>query len=255
MNKIKAVVIDDEFAARRIAMQYISELNPAFEIVGEAENIRSGFDLINEQKPGVVFLDIRMPDGSGFDLLNKFETIFFEVVFISGFDSYALKAFEYNALDYVLKPIDSEKFVKTLAKVESKITLNSESGLNIKSTLESYDLEKMVISKIQIHSGNKVVLLPLNSLLFVRSEDGSSQFKNSAGEIYHSAKQLSDFDFIFESYTFLLKINKGTYINTNYIKSYTKGLSCKITLTDDSVFEVSRRKKSEILELLSLWKK
>jgi len=98
MKNIRAVVIDDEASNRRLIIKLVSKLNYAFEIVGEANNVSSAFELIKNSKPELVFLDIKMPGGTGFILLDMFEEIHFEVVFISGFDFYAVKAFEFNAL-------------------------------------------------------------------------------------------------------------------------------------------------------------
>jgi two-component system, LytTR family, response regulator len=121
MNRINAVVIDDEFFNRGLITLLINRLNPDFNIVGEAEGIREGLRLIEKTRPDVVFLDIKMPDGSGFDLLDQVPGFTFEVVFITGFDDYTIEAFEKKALDYVLKPIDLDKFKITLDKVHEKI--------------------------------------------------------------------------------------------------------------------------------------
>lgn len=125
MNKIRAVVIDDEFFNRGLITLLINRLNPDFEIAGEAENLRDGIKLINSVNPDVVFLDIKMPDGSGFDLLKKFPGFTFEVVFITGFDDYVMQALEQKALDYVLKPIDLDKFKVTLEKVQERLIQKS----------------------------------------------------------------------------------------------------------------------------------
>src|SRR5687767_11285494 len=150
MNKISSVVIDDEFLNRKLIMMMIPKLNPAFEITGEAESIRDGFTLINKVKPDVVFLDIKMPDGSGFDLLKQFFTIDFEVVFITGFDQYALQAFEFNALDYVLKPIDMDKFKLTLEKLQARVEQNLKFDY-LQNIIQSYNIKDITIAKIPIH--------------------------------------------------------------------------------------------------------
>src|SRR5262245_44475487 len=121
MNEIKAVVIDDEFLNRELIKLLVTRVSPEFVLAGEAENLRDGFDLISEIQPDVVFLDIKMPDGSGFDLLNMFPVINFKAIFVTGFDEYVVKAFEYNAFDYVLKPIDTDKFQQTVSRVRLKI--------------------------------------------------------------------------------------------------------------------------------------
>src|SRR5690606_34914736 len=98
-------LIDDEYFNRELIKMMINRLKPNFQILAEAEGIRRGYDLIEEIRPDVVFLDIKMPDGSGFDLLKRFKTVDFIVVFITGFDEFSLKGKEHEALDYILKPI------------------------------------------------------------------------------------------------------------------------------------------------------
>lgn len=251
MNKVNAVIIDDEASNRGLIKSLIMELNWRFNILGEAEGVNSGFELITTAAPDVVFLDIKMPDGTGFAMLDLFEKIDFEVVFITGFDSYALKAFEFNALDYILKPIDPEKFSKTLDKLKARVEKKGLDSEYLKSLLQSYDLNKLTISKIPIHSGNSVNLLAIEDVVFIKAESGYTLFKTSTNHKHISSKQLSDFDFILEKHPYLIKVHKAVYVNLNFVSSYSKGKLCFLTMKDGTSFEISRRKKGEILELLA----
>jgi two-component system LytT family response regulator len=250
VEKIKTVVVDDELSNIGVIVRFISELNSSFEIRGVAVNINSAYSQINEIKPDVVFLDIKMPGGSGFNLLEKFDKIDFEVVFISGFDSYAIKAFEFNALDYVLKPIDRDKFSKTLQKVQNKIEKKGIRSEDLQVILKSYDLNELVIAKIPIHVGNNVFLLSIEKIICIKSGEGCTTFSMITGDRYTSSKQLADFEFILENHPHLVRVNKSIYVNVNFISSYSKGLNCFLTMKDGTEIEISRRKKGEILELI-----
>jgi len=250
MNKIKAVVIDDETSNRRLITKLITQLNGGFEIAGEAKNINAAYDLIIDVKPELVFLDIRMPSGTGFDLLERFNKIDFEVVFISGFDSYALKAFDFNALDYVLKPINPVKFSRTLAKVQMRIEAKVYKSVTLKDILKSYDSKQLIISKIPVHNGNNVVLLNISDIIHIKSEERYTVFKMKTDEKYVSSKELSDFTFILENHPHMVRASKSVFINLNFVSSYSKGMACFLTMADETVIEVPRRKKSEILEFL-----
>lgn len=252
MIRIRAVVIDDEFYNRDLISKLILNTNSNFEIVGIAENIEEGFELINLKNPDVIFLDIKMPEGSGFDLLRKFENPNFEVVFVTGFDEYAIKAFNFNALDYVLKPIDTTKLKLTLDKVQNRVYNRHLLSGSINQVIQSYNANN-TISKIPVHFNDKVFLLDVNDIISIQSEDGYTSFYCCSNlNKFTSSKQLSDYEFIIIDYHNFIKLNKSVYINLNYVKNYTKGLICMVTLTNDVVFEVSRRKKTEILELLDL---
>ncbi len=192
-----------------------------------------------------------MPDGTGFSLLNMFDNINFEVVFISGFDSYALQAFEFNALDYILKPIDPNKLSKTLKKIQTQM---EKTGLRIeelKIALQSYDIRNLKIAKIPVHRGKNVVLVDIADLLYVKADEGCTIFKSMSNDKIKSSKQLSDFEFILAHHAFMIKVNKNIYVNISGISSYSKGINCFLTLKDGSCIEISRRKKGEVRDLLS----
>jgi two-component system LytT family response regulator len=250
MKKISTVIIDDEASNRRLIRNLIDSFGAHLEILGEAEGVASAFDLIISVKPELIFLDIKMQDGSGFDLLEKFEHIDFEVVFITGFDSYAIQAFEFNALDYILKPINPVKFAKLLNKIGTRLSIGQDYHDNLKQLLQSYNLKAMTMSKIPVHSGNSVVLLNIQDIIYLKADQKCTVFVTTDGK-YLSSKELSDFEFILSNHSYMVRISKSVFISVNYIQSYTKGKTCYLTMTDGTVMEVSRRKKSEILALLT----
>ncbi len=247
---IKTVVIDDEYSNRELLSTIISS-NQHFIVEGQADGVESGYQLIKELQPEVVFLDIRMPDGNGFELLSKFETVNFLVVFVSAFDSYALKAFEFNAVDYVLKPIDLEKFSNTLMRLVQMRNNKIVAANSIKAIIAQYDVRSLLIQKVAVHSGNKVFLLSLHEIISAVADEGTTTFTTITGAKHNSSKQLSDFEFIFEGYQSLVRISKSAFININFVESYSKGATCTVFMRDGSDFEVSRRKKTEILSLLT----
>ena len=248
--KIKTLIIDDEALNRDLIAKLITKFGENFDVVGQAEDIDLGVKLIKELNPDLVFLDIKMPGGDGFDLLHRFEKPNFEVVFITGFDEYALKAFEFNALDYLLKPIDINKLKHTLSNVYERISQKLSLIDNLKCILSSYDNSHKIITKIPIHHNDKVELLDIYSIVSISSENGYTLFKVADLNQFISSKQINAFDFILNKFTNFIKISKGVYLNANYIKSYSKGMTCIINMKNGDSFEISRRKKSEILEVL-----
>lgn len=247
---IHCIIIDDESFNRELIRDFITRLNPAYQIIGEADNIDSGYEIIRRLKPDLVFLDIKMPGGSGFELLERFDGNEFEVVFVTGFDEYAIKAFEFNAMDYVLKPIDQSKFKHTLQQVKNRFDNKLSNVHNLKDIIRIYNRKDAVITKIPVHRGHEVVLLDVDSLMYVEAEDGYTNFVTRDEERYTSSRKLSEFEFILDAYPYFVQINKGIYIHLRFVKSYSKGEVCIIKLMNDAAFEVSRRKKTEILAML-----
>jgi len=115
MNSIKSIIIDDEWANRTILDSFLKKYCPAIEVVGSAESAEVGYRMICDLSPDLVFLDVRMPPQSGFDLLRMFDEIAFYVIFITAYDEFAIQAFQFNAIDYLLKPIDYQKLIKSVA--------------------------------------------------------------------------------------------------------------------------------------------
>ena len=251
MTNITTLIVDDEFSNRELIQKMVKSLNPAFDIVGEAKSAAEAFKLINRLKPDLVFLDIKMPVENGFDLLKKFEHVDFEVAFITGFDEYAITAFEYNALDYILKPIDATKFKTALEKIKTRFDNHLSNPHNLKQILKTYHTEQAIITKIPIHHKNKVVLIDLKDLMYIKSVEGCTNFFTLKSEEYISSKKLSDFEFIINQFPNFIRISRSTYINLNALQYYTKGNDCTLILKDGSSFEISRRRKAEVLGLLT----
>ncbi|MES2761543.1 MAG: response regulator transcription factor [Bacteroidota bacterium] len=250
MKKIRAVVIDDEYLNRDLISQIVVKISDNYVIIGQAEDVESGFELIQSVEPDVVFLDIKMPDGTGFDLLKQFPNPGFEVVFITGFDEYAIKAFEFNALDYILKPIDQSKLTKTLIKVQDRIFRKEVSSNHLKDIVLQYNGGN-VISKIPVHFKDKVYLINIDDIISIQTHEGYTLFViNNDKNKFVSSKQLADYEFIIGSFPNFIRLNKSVYVNINFVNNYTKGQVCEVTLTNNTSFEVSRRKKAEILEIL-----
>lgn len=118
---IRAVIIDDESSGRVALQKLLEKHSPEIEIEGTAESVESGKKLIDELAPELVFLDIEMPDGTGFDLLSSFDRINFEVIFVTAFNDYAINAFKFSAVDYLVKPVDIEELKSAVGKAEEKI--------------------------------------------------------------------------------------------------------------------------------------
>jgi two-component system LytT family response regulator len=166
---LKIVIIDDEKNVRLVLKNILKLVSPEAEVIGEANSVKNGLKLLKELKPDLVLLDIKLGDGTGFSLLNKLEEIDFKLVFITAFNEYAIKAFKFNAFDYLLKPIDPVELKNTIQKVQEKLNTENELKLLLSNYQENQENNEQ---KLVIKTSNKTYFLPLNHLLYFQS-DGS----------------------------------------------------------------------------------
>lgn len=246
MQTLKTILIDDEFRSRDLLKNYLKQHCPDVEVLSEAASADEAFREINLHKPELIFLDIRMPEKNGFDLLRMFSRIDFDVIFVSGFDEYAIHAFDFNAIDYILKPVDYRKLILSVRKAKSR-QLQHPSG-SLLHFIHSIDEKNELIRKISLHHNDRVFFIDVNTIVSIEAVRNYTKVTDSSGRVYISAKTLKEYERLFAGMDFLYKANKGIIVNLHHITSYSKGISCFITLTDEKVIEVSRRKKTEIIE-------
>jgi len=246
---ITSLLIDDEENNRNVLRTLLSKYCPVIKILDEANSADEAFLKINAIKPQLIFLDIMMPKKSGFDLLKMFPVIDFEVIFVTAYDNYAVSAFEFNALDYILKPIIVQKLIKSVDKCVSKIESNS-SGESIIHFIRTLSDKNDLVSKFSVHHHDKVMLIEVANICFIEAKIDNTILTLCDRSHYYSSKDLVKFESVLESLDNFIRINKSVIINTNCLKSYSKGDPCIIELKTGEVFEVSRRRKSEILKKL-----
>jgi two-component system LytT family response regulator len=243
---ITAIIVDDEMHNRNVLKILLSKHCPNIKIIEESDSADAAYRKINELKPQLVFLDIKMPEKSGFDLLKMFTEIRFEVIFVSAFNEYAVNAFEFNVLDYILKPIDYFKLIKAVTKASQKIATNTGSG-GILHFIKTLDEKNDLINKFSLHHNGKVVLVNVSEISFIEAKKDFCRVNLFDNTHYTSSKDLKMFENVLQQAGNFIRINKSVIINTDFLKSYTKGEVCIIELKTLQAFEVSRRKKSEII--------
>jgi len=229
MKTFKTVIIDDERLAREEVKRALKSY-PEFDIVGEASHVDEAKTLIEKVKPDILFLDIHMPGKSGFDLLEELTTVP-EVVFTTAYDQYAVKAFELNALDYLVKPLREERFAKTIEKVKLELT-------------EKIKVQSAILPmhrKIFIKDGENCHFIPLSEIHFIESLENYARlyFGDQKAMIKRSLNLLEQK----LDPTVFFRINRSQIINTHYIKEIHPHFNNKlqIILTTGETLEVSSR--------------
>lgn len=245
---ITVLLVDDEKDSRQVLAHYLQGY-PHLEIIAEAVDSEQAYEKIISLKPHLVFLDIQMPLGDGFSLLRRFEKIDFEVVFVTSYDQYAISAFKVNALDYLLKPVTAADVEFAVNKATTHLAGKRNRDLQIKKLLAGTDADKT--KKFAVHVSGKVKMVDARDILYIHASGRYSVLTLFDGLSYTLVKSLKEVETDLYIIGSFIRISKSQLVNTLGIKEYSKGLSCFITMADLKIFEVSRRKKTAVLAMLS----
>lgn len=220
-DKTRILIIDDEPLARDLIKRYLSGVQN-IEIIGECENGFEALKMIQEQKPDILFLDIQMPKINGFELLEVLDQRP-EIIFTTAFDQYAIKAFEMNAVDYLLKPFSKERMLQALEKaIKGTPTLGMESP-GTPSLLKHLDEDKKIMERVITRKGSRITVIPVDKIRFIESADDYVMIHSELGD--HLKEKTMKF---FEEHLpdeIFIRIHRGYIVNINEIKSielYTK---------------------------------
>lgn len=249
MKRIKSIIVDDERNSRLVLRSLLEAEFDFVDVLAEAGDADEAYEQINVHQPDLVFLDIQMPKFNGFSLLKRFDSVNFEIIFVTSYDNYAINAIKFSALDYLLKPVDIEDLSTALHKAIKVIDLKqnrSDQVLNLLDNISS----QVVDRKIVVHKGDKVKFINISDIFYIEGDRRYCHLYTNQNENYIVSKYLRDFEEYFGEESLFLRISKSIMINLNFVKEYTKGDPFIITLTNDKFFEVSRRKKALIIERL-----
>jgi two-component system, LytTR family, response regulator len=243
---IRAIIIDDESRARSALKQEIALNCPEVLIVGEADSVQSSVELIQSVSPELIFLDIQLSDGLGFHILDKVGSDNYDIIFTTAYSEYAIKAFKTNALDYLLKPIDSEELIAAVAKVSSRqpeeLTPPVETG-------KQADLNILQQKKIILHTSDGLFVIQIAEIIRCNSYGNYSFVYLKDGNKILLAKILKEIEESLKPFGFE-RVHHSHLINLNHVKSFRHKDGGLVVMTDLSEVPVSLRKKGAFLEQL-----
>ena len=245
---IRCVIVEDEEMARKVLKSLLAQYCQDVMVCAEADDIVSGKNMIETFHPDLVFLDIEMPGGSGFKLLTSIEDKDFEVVFITAYEQFAIKAIRHDALDYILKPIDPKELVAAVEKVKEakyKKTLKKQYD----SLLKNLDPEQLVVRKISLSTADKIHLINVDDIIRCESDNYYTIIFFKDGTSLMVSKTLKEIDQKLEEYDFV-RTHKSHLVNMRCIKDFIKD-EMMVVMTDDTKVPVSKRKKEKILEVIN----
>jgi two-component system, LytTR family, response regulator len=245
-NAIKVVMIDDELQSRKTLRILLQDYCPDVEILGEADGVLSGYKLLQKMTPDAIFLDIHMSDGTGFDLLNKFPNPSFQVIFITAHDDFAIKAFRYNAIDYLLKPINIDDMLAAIKKITpSKIEPGFEERLaNLREINKTGRFDKIVLS-----SNEGLHFLELSNIVRLESEANYTTFHLLDGKRIIVSKTLKTFEELLEGEDFF-RPHQSHIINLKCVAKIMREDGGYLLMKDDFKVPISRGKKEQFMNLV-----
>jgi two-component system LytT family response regulator len=245
MKKIRAIIIDDEPGNCENLEKLLEKYCPQVEILASINNIDPAVEVIMSRKPDLVFLDIELAEGTGFDMLEMLPSKNFEVIFVTAFDRYALKAIKICALDYILKPVNIAELVKAVSRFEERQSEKSENK-RMQLLLENLSTSS---KRIVLPLSNKMEFVEVDQILRCQGEGNYSHVYLKSGEKYMVCKALKEFDELLSDHNFL-RVHQSHLINLNEIKSYVKTDGGYIKMKDGASVSISRQRREMVMERL-----
>lgn len=246
---LKAVLVDDEFQSRNLLSKLLANLAPEVQVAGEASTVDEAFRVIEELQPGLIFLDVMLLDATGFDLLRKFDQIRFEIIFTTAHDAYALKAFRFNALDYLLKPIDPDELVAAIQKAKAKWQARQfTSREHLDNLFQAVRNPNGLHKKIPIPTSDGFILQPLDEIIYCQAEGNYTRFFLTDKRKLLSSYTLKQYDALLGEYHFF-RTHKSFLINLDHVHQYRKGEGGSAVMSDGTEIEISRRNKEAFMQL------
>jgi len=245
--KYKAVIIDDEPDAVQFINAIISDHCPELDVAGTAHSVVEGYDVINKTRPDLVFLDVEMPQGNGFDLLRMFPSKNFEVVFITAYNHYAIDAIRFSALDYILKPVSIREFIQAVRRFLDKKETSRDSMGSFSALFENLKHQppkRLVISTLD---GSEYLDTP--EIIRIEAEGSYSRFYLTSNRKIIVSRPLKEFHEMLANHNFFRPHNSHL-INLGFVRKYLRN-DCSIGLTDGSQVPLSRSKKNIFIEIMN----
>lgn len=244
-QRLRAIIVDDEQPSREALFNYITEFCPEVEVVEQCKSVSLAYLAINQLNPDLVFLDIEMPGGNGFDLLAMFPTINFKVIFITAFSNYATRAFRVAAADYLLKPIKINELKEAIAKVKKELE-TSGSFKNLQTLLENIDKKSEPDKNLVISNSKGFDVIKISDIILCQADGYCTNFFIKGKIKITSARNLKFYEELLPK-SFFMRIHHSYIINIEHVTGYSN--QEVILLAEDNICSLSNAHKTEFLKI------
>lgn len=248
METITAIIVDDESSGREILRELLRKIAPNVEVVAEANAVGPAIEAIAAHKPALLFLDVEMPTGTGFDVLEGVQSRSFEVIFITAHQEYALEAFRHASLDYLLKPINVRELKAAVERAAAQLALKNQN-----------DRINLLLNEVRKPHGGGKIALPTSKgfqlhmfedIVRCESDRNYTRFYKTDGTAILVSKTMKEFEQALTTNGFF-RVHRSHIINLSHVLSYHKGKGGEVHMVDGSILDVSRDKKEALIQLLT----
>ena len=244
---MRIVLVDDDPSVRENLKTLLSIYAKDCKVIAEANGVKSGIECLKQNKPDLLLLDVEMQDGTGFDLLSIYGKLDFNVIFVTGHNAYAIKAFKYSAIDYILKPVDPEELKAALQKARNAKNLE-EQNLTVSTLVENKE-KADEDKKIVLKDTETVYLVSVNEIIRCESEGNYTKFYLLDGRKLTISKTLKEYDQLFENQAFF-RAHQSHLVNLQHFDRYEKKEGGTLVMKDGSTLPVAVRKKEALMKAL-----
>ena len=245
---MKVIIIDDEQNGRKLILNILERYSPGVNVAASASSVEEGHAAILEHKPDLIFLDVQMRDGTGFDLLNRFKAIDFKIIFVTAHHEFAINAFKQSAIDYILKPISSPDIINALNKAE-QLMLAKDWDTRLKTLLENISEPTLQKQKIVLRTMERIYTVYSDEIIRLLAQGSYTEVYLKDRKRIVVSRQLKEFDELLSGKGFI-RVHQSHLVNISFIFCFEKAENC-LTMRDDSVIPVSLRKKESLLSILN----
>lgn len=239
------IIIDDEPAAQDVLLRMLSLRFQQFRILQICSSVKEGIEAIQKHRPNLIFLDVQMPPGTGFDVLQATRDVTYDVIFTTSYEEYAIHAFKVSALDYLLKPFAPEQLEIAIEKFKEK-SLNSHNRQHIESLLQNIHPSNRQSGRIALPSSKGYIFVLSDSIVRCEADNNYTTIFMKDKTKHLVSRTLKEFEELLKPYGFF-RVHASHLINLDCVAEYIKGEGGQVKLSDGSVVEVSRRKKEEFI--------
>ena len=244
---IKAIIIEDEPQLREINRNLLQANFPDINIVGETDSVSGGIELIQNQRPDLVLMDIEIKEGTGFNILQKVKPYDFKLVIITAFNQFAIKAIKFSAIDYILKPVNEFEFVNSIESA-LKMIKHDQREQQITNFVEHYE-KKDQVKKIVLRTSEAIHLIDISEIDYCKSDNSYTTFYLANGEKIIVSRAIKEFAEILEEYNFF-RPHQSFLINLNAVNRIDKSDGGFVILKNGTEIPISSRRKQTIINML-----